>query len=56
MGQTAPKADNDIFPETTSVEELERRFSDVRGNPIMEELMAAVKEYLTQKGRIDDSK
>ncbi len=55
MAQTAPKADHDIFPETTS-EELERRFSDVRGNPIMEELMAAAKKYLMQKGQIDDSK
>ena len=35
---------------STDLEELEYRFSDVRGNAIMEELMVAVKEYITEKG------
>jgi hypothetical protein len=35
---------------STELEELEYRFSDVRGNAIMEELMVAVKEYITEKG------
>lgn len=32
------------------MEELETRFSDVRGNAIMEEIMAAVREYAAEKG------
>jgi hypothetical protein len=34
----------------TKLKELEYTFSDVRGNAIMEEIMAAVKEYITEKG------
>lgn len=34
----------------TELKELEYKFSDVRGNAIMEELMVAVKEYITEKG------
>ncbi len=36
--------------EATELAELEHKFSDVRGNAIMEEIMAAVKEYLAEKG------
>ncbi|MDI6790305.1 MAG: hypothetical protein QME44_06430 [Thermodesulfobacteriota bacterium] len=32
------------------MEELEGRFSDVRGNAIMEKIMAAVREYVAGKG------
>lgn len=32
------------------MEAVERRFSDVRDNPIMEEILCAVKEYLAEKG------
>jgi hypothetical protein len=32
------------------MEELETRFSGVRGNAIMEEIMAAVGEYMAEKG------
>jgi hypothetical protein len=32
------------------MEELENRFSDVRGNAVMEEIMAAVREYAAGKG------
>ena len=35
---------------STDLKELEYKFSDVRGNKIMEEIMAAVKEYITEKG------
>jgi len=42
---------NNISPaESTELKELEYKFSDVRGNEIMEELMAAVKEHITEKG------
>ena len=42
---------NNISPaESTELKELECKFLDVRGNEIMEELMAAVKEYITEKG------
>jgi len=34
----------------TEIQELEYRFSGVRGNAIMEELMAAVKEHIVEKG------
>jgi hypothetical protein len=45
LSSTAPdKPEN-----PTKLVELERKFSDVRGNSIMEEIMAAVKEYLTEK-------
>jgi hypothetical protein len=42
--------DNISIEESPELKELEYRFSDVRGNEIMEELIAAVKEYLTEKG------
>ena len=32
------------------MEAVERRFSDVRDNTIMEEILCAVKEYLSEKG------
>jgi hypothetical protein len=32
------------------MEAVERRFSDVRDNTIMEEILGAVKEYLSEKG------
>jgi hypothetical protein len=32
------------------MEAVERRFSDVRNNPIMEEILCAVEEYLSEKG------
>ncbi|MBE9546023.1 MAG: hypothetical protein IMF10_00840 [Proteobacteria bacterium] len=44
-----------ISPVLTAIEELEHRFSDVRGNAIMEELMAAAKEYITEKGSSDET-
>ncbi len=34
---------------------LEYKFSAVRNNPIMEELLAATKEYITEKGSSDDT-
>ena len=37
------------------LEALESKFSEVRGNAIMEELMDAAKEYLTEKGDSNDS-
>lgn len=44
-----------ISPALTAIEELEHRFSDVRGNAIMEELMTAAKEYITEKGGSDET-
>lgn len=41
---------NNISPAQKEMEELEHKFSDVRGNAIMEELLDAVKEYITEKG------
>jgi hypothetical protein len=37
----------------TDIETLESKFSDVRGNEIMEELLAAVKEYITEESCTD---
>lgn len=37
------------------IEALESKFSEVRGNEIMEVLMDAAKEYLTEKGDCDES-
>ena len=37
----------------TDIETLKSKFSDVRGNEIMEELLAAVKEHITEKGSAD---
>ena len=34
---------------------VEYKFSAVRNNPIMEELLAATKEYITEKGSGDDT-
>jgi len=51
--ESAEKNDNpdDSSPQVpTELKELECKFSDVRGNEIMEELMAAVKEYMREKG------
>lgn len=42
--------DNMSSAVSAELKELEYRFSDVRGNEIMEELMAAVKEHITEKG------
>jgi len=39
-----------------STEELDHMFSDVRGNERMEELMAAVKEYITEKTNSNDER
>jgi len=45
--------DNMSSAVSTELKELEYRFSNVRGDAIMEELMAAVKEYITEKGSSD---
>ncbi len=45
-----------IFPRLMSTEELDHMFSDVRGNERMEELMAAVKEYITEKADSNDER
>ena len=42
--------DNTSPEVSTQLEELEHRFSDVMGNAIMEELMAAIKEFIEEKG------
>lgn len=49
-GDEVKATDNISIEESPELKELEYRFSDVRGNEIMEELIAAVKEYLTEKG------
>jgi hypothetical protein len=49
-GDEVEATDNISIEESPELKELEYRFSDVRGNEIMEELIAAVKEYLTEKG------
>ena len=41
--------DNISIEESPELKELEYRFSDVRGNEIMEELMAGVKDYIMGK-------
>ncbi|GAG05096.1 unnamed protein product [marine sediment metagenome] len=41
---------DNVSPEPMEMEELEHKFSDVRDDAIMEELMAAVKEYITERG------
>jgi len=38
---------------STELQQIEYRFSNVRSEAIMEELMAAVKEYITEKDRSD---
>ena len=43
-----------ISPMLKKIEELEYKFSDVRDNAIMEDLLAAVKEYITEKGNGND--
>ena len=45
-----------IFPRLKNKEELDHMFSDVRGNEPMEELMAAVKEYITEKTNENDAR
>lgn len=50
--ESAEKDDNpdDSSPQVpTKLKELECKFSDVRGNEIMEELMAGVKDYIMGK-------
>ncbi len=47
--------DNSSPAVSTQFEELEYKFSDVKGNPIMEEIMATVKEHITEKGSINDT-
>ena len=42
--------DSNSQPVSAALKEVEYRFSDVRGNAIMEELMAAAKEYITERG------
>jgi hypothetical protein len=49
-GDEVEATDNISIEESPELKELEYRFSDVRGNEIMEELIAAVKEYLMEKG------
>ncbi len=43
------------FSAPTELRELEYRFSDVRDNPLMEELMAASKEHIAARGGNDDT-
>jgi len=45
-----------IFPGLINTVELDHMFSDVRGNEFMEELMAAVKEYITEKTNGNDAR
>ena len=45
-----------IFPRLMNKEALDHMFSDVRGNERMEELMAAVKEYITEKTNCSDER
>jgi len=45
---------DNVSPALTEMEELEYKFSDVRGDAIMEELMAAVKEYITERESSND--
>ncbi len=46
---------DNVSPEPMEMEELEHKFSDVRDDAIMEELMAAVKEYITERGSGNDT-
>ena len=46
---------DNVSPEPMEREELEHKFSDVREDAIMEELMAAVKEYITERGCGNDT-
>lgn len=46
---------DNVSPEPMEMEELEHKFSDVRGDAIMEELMAAAKEYITERGSGNDT-
>ena len=46
---------DNVSPELMKMEELEHKFSDVRNDAIMEELMAAVKEYITERGCGNDT-
>jgi hypothetical protein len=48
-GEEVKATDNISIEESPELKELEYRFSDVRGNEIMEELMAAVKDYIMEK-------
>lgn len=45
---------DNVPPAPMEMEELESKFSDVRGDAIMEELMAAVKEYITERESSND--
>ena len=55
MDKNSKDNHNSIFPGLISTEELDHMFSDVRGNELMEELMAAVKEYITEKTNGNDA-
>ena len=46
---------DNVSPEPMKMEELEDKFSDVRDDAIMEELMAAVKEYITERAHGNDT-
>jgi len=58
-GICVEKAEKDDSPENIpsemlpELEELEYKFSDVRGNEIMEVLLSAAKEYLVERGGSD---
>ena len=44
-----------VSPALIKMEELEHKFSDVRDDAIMEELMAAVKEYIAEREHGNDT-
>ena len=46
---------DNISPAPMEMEELERTFSNVRDDAIMEELMAAVKEYIVEREHGNDT-
>ncbi len=55
MDKNSKDNQSSIFPRLMNTEELDYMFSDVRGNEHMEELMAAVKEYITEKTNGNDA-
>jgi len=55
MAENSEDKQGSIFPRLMNNEELDHMFSDVRGNEPMEELMAAVKEYIKEKANSDDA-
>ena len=56
MDKNSKDNQSSIFPRLMNTEELDHMFSDVRGHEPMEELMAAVKEYITEKTNGNDAK